>query len=321
MIPAALRDALSDRLGGPVEGGQPVYGGDINHAARFAVNGTRYFVKWSREAPASMFPAEADGLRRLSEAGEIRIPAVIALGEAEGACPAYLALEWIETDGSATDATMEDFGARLAALHRHTTSQHGLERDNFIGLLPQRNTPDPAWSAFYRDQRIRPQMEMARQRGLLPKRREDLLTRLIERLPDLLDDTAIQPALLHGDLWGGNYLVDDQGEAVLIDPAVYYGPGDDGAVRRLLAALLRGVRRDIPARSRLRRPPAALPALLYPGTPEPVRRELWRARGFAGGALRRALSGVCGRFARGTWQQRDDRRLPGGEVERYTALR
>lgn len=223
MIPAALCDALSDRLGGPVEGGQPVYGGDINHAARFAVNGTRYFVKWSREAPASMFPAEADGLRRLSEAGEIRIPAVIALGEAEGACPAYLALEWIETDGSATDATMEDFGARLAALHRHTTSQHGLERDNFIGLLPQRNTPDPAWSAFYRDQRIRPQMEMARQRGLLPKRREDLLTRLIERLPDLLDDTAIQPALLHGDLWGGNYLVDDQGEAVLIDPAVYYG--------------------------------------------------------------------------------------------------
>jgi len=223
MIPAALRDALSDRLGGPVEGGQPVYGGDINHAARFAVNGTRYFVKWSREAPASMFPAEADGLRRLSEAGEIRIPAVIALGEAEGACPAYLALEWIETDGSATDATMEDFGARLAALHRHTTSQYGLERDNFIGLLPQRNTPDPAWSAFYRDQRIRPQMEMARQRGLLPKRREDLLTRLIERLPDLLDDTAIQPALLHGDLWGGNYLVDDQGEAVLIDPAVYYG--------------------------------------------------------------------------------------------------
>jgi len=223
MIPAALCDALSDRLGGPVEGGQPVYGGDINHAARFAVNGTRYFVKWSREAPASMFPAEADGLRRLSEAGGIRIPAVIALGEAEGACPAYLALEWIETDGSATDATMEDFGARLAALHRHTTSQHGLERDNFIGLLPQRNTPDPAWSAFYRDQRIRPQMEMARQRGLLPKRREDLLTRLIERLPDLLDDTAIQPALLHGDLWGGNYLVDDQGEAVLIDPAVYYG--------------------------------------------------------------------------------------------------
>ena len=149
---------------------------------------------------------------------------MIALGEADGACPAYLVLEWIETDGARShDATMEDFGARLAAMHRHTASQHGLEIDNFIGRLPQRNTPDPSWSAFYRDQRIRPQMEMARQRGLLPKRREDLLTRLMDRLPDLLDDAAIQPALLHGDLWGGNYLIDDQGEAVLIDPAVYYG--------------------------------------------------------------------------------------------------
>jgi len=28
--------------------------------------------------------------------------------------------------------------------------------------------------------------------------------------------------LLHGDLWGGNWLVTDMGEAALIDPAVYY---------------------------------------------------------------------------------------------------
>ena len=216
------RAALSDRLGGPLTGEQLVYGGDINQAARFSVNGTRYF-EVDQQSPRPC-PAEADGLRRLGETGEIRVPAVIALGEADGACPAYLVLEWIETDGARShDATMEDFGARLAAMHRHTASQHGLEIDNFIGRLPQRNTPDPSWSAFYRDQRIRPQMEMARQRGLLPKRREDLLTRLMDRLPDLLDDAAIQPALLHGDLWGGNYLIDDQGEAVLIDPAVYYG--------------------------------------------------------------------------------------------------
>src|SRR5690606_40479401 len=99
----------------------------------FSVNGTRYFVKWSQQSPPAMFPAEADGLRRLGETGEIRVPAVIALGEADGACPAYLVLEWIETDGARShDATMEDFGARLAAMHRHTASQHGLEIDNFI---------------------------------------------------------------------------------------------------------------------------------------------------------------------------------------------
>jgi fructosamine-3-kinase len=36
-----------------------------------------------------------------------------------------------------------------------------------------------------------------------------------------LDD--IKPSLLHGDLWGGNYLIDEKGFACLIDPAVYYG--------------------------------------------------------------------------------------------------
>jgi len=31
------------------------------------------------------------------------------------------------------------------------------------------------------------------------------------------------PALLHGDLWSGNYLCSATGQPVLIDPAVYYG--------------------------------------------------------------------------------------------------
>jgi fructosamine-3-kinase len=31
------------------------------------------------------------------------------------------------------------------------------------------------------------------------------------------------PALLHGDLWSGNVMVNEKGEPCLIDPAVYYG--------------------------------------------------------------------------------------------------
>ena len=31
------------------------------------------------------------------------------------------------------------------------------------------------------------------------------------------------PALLHGDLWSGNFLCDEKSRPVLIDPAVYYG--------------------------------------------------------------------------------------------------
>jgi fructosamine-3-kinase len=79
---------------------------------------------------------------------------------------------------------MQRFGASLAEMHRHTASTYGLDCDNFIGRLSQPNTPSASWSAFYRDQRIGAQVALARRLGRLPKRREHLLTRLMDRLPD-----------------------------------------------------------------------------------------------------------------------------------------
>jgi fructosamine-3-kinase len=220
-IPSALRQRLAEVIGAPVEQDQAVYGGDINQSARIVSGGTPYFVKWNASAPPTMFPTEAGGLQRLSAADAVRVPAVIAQGDADGACPAFLVLEWIETGGQ-RGGTMERFGAALAELHRHTAATYGLDRDNFIGRLPQPNTPSADWRAFYRDQRIGAQMALARRLGRLPNRRERLLTLLMDRLPDLLDDDAVSPALIHGDLWGGNYLVDSAANAVLIDPAVCY---------------------------------------------------------------------------------------------------
>ena len=39
----------------------------------------------------------------------------------------------------------------------------------------------------------------------------------------LLKDAAIKPALLHGDLWGGNAGFDRAGAPLVFDPATYYG--------------------------------------------------------------------------------------------------
>jgi fructosamine-3-kinase len=49
----------------------------------------------------------------------------------------------------------------------------------------------------------------------------DTLEIFYEKLPDLIPQE--KPALLHGDLWSGNVIADNQGNAVVIDPAVYYG--------------------------------------------------------------------------------------------------
>ncbi|KAA0241747.1 MAG: fructosamine kinase family protein, partial [Chlorobiota bacterium] len=49
---------------------------------------------------------------------------------------------------------------------------------------------------------------------------------IAKRLPELVDDSAVRPSLLHGDFWSGNFMVASDGEAVLMDPAVYYGDRD-----------------------------------------------------------------------------------------------
>lgn len=225
-IPAALAAQLETILGAPVQDASAMFGGDINQAATFHAGDTHYFVKWNTSAPPEMFPTEAAGLRLLAEPGALRVPEVIAQGDAQvtdhGSAPAFLLLEYIDTGRAHGDATMAVFGSALAELHRTTADQHGLDHDNFIGRLPQPNPKTARWAAFYRDHRIGYQMELARKRGRLPRHREELLTRLMDRLPDLLDDD-IPASLIHGDLWGGNYLVDTHGDAVLIDPAVCFG--------------------------------------------------------------------------------------------------
>ena len=44
-----------------------------------------------------------------------------------------------------------------------------------------------------------------------------------KKIDDILKGSEESPSLLHGDLWGGNYLVGEKGNVFLIDPAVYYG--------------------------------------------------------------------------------------------------
>ncbi len=44
--------------------------------------------------------------------------------------------------------------------------------------------------------------------------------KLLQKIPQLLP-LASEPALIHGDLWSGNYMITEKGPA-LIDPASYY---------------------------------------------------------------------------------------------------
>ena len=211
-LPAPI-ERLIERL-------ERVSGGDIHQAAKLVLRtGDALFLKFSERPLPRIFEVEAEGLERLRRAGELRVPEVLAVGET------FLLLEWIEPDPAPPTArAMRDFGRRLARLHQHLNEQglYGLDHDNYIGTLPQVNTPTRSWVEFYRARRLGAQLELARSRGRLPPKRREKLERLMERLDEFIDEQSAKPSLLHGDLWGGNFLL-SEGEAVLIDPAVYYG--------------------------------------------------------------------------------------------------
>ena len=147
----------------------------------------------------------------------------------------FILIEWLEAPPAASRARAgEILGTALAAMHRASAPAYGLDHDNYIGATPQRNTPLPSWVEFFRERRLRPQAELAARNGMLPAARAARIERLLGRLGEWIDDKDVQPALLHGDLWGGNFIVGPGGAPALIDPAAYYGDREaDLAMTRL----------------------------------------------------------------------------------------
>jgi fructosamine-3-kinase len=221
-LPESLREALESRMEAEIDEVVAVSGGCIANACRVETGGAPYFLKWGDEEVARTFPGEAAGLEALAAAdSEVHVPSVVDTDSPTDERPGFLVMEWINT-GRRGRRFWEDFGRGLADVHRRTADEYGFEQDNFIGRLPQSNTWMGSWPNFFREQRLEPQVEMARERGRWKSEWNRRLDTLYRRLDDLLP--ADPPAsVLHGDLWKGNFMVTAIGEPALIDPATYYG--------------------------------------------------------------------------------------------------
>lgn len=190
---------LSRVLG--VASATPVAGGCIHRCYAVTTGGARAFVKTNSADYADAFAAEADGLEALVTAG-LRAPKPIAHGAAGS--EAYLLLEYLELGERGDFAAL---GRMLAQAHARPAPRFGWHRDNYIGSTPQKNGWCDEWAEFWRERRLRPQLERA---GLRVN------------LDALLQDHQPQPSLVHGDLWSGNAGFTKEGP-VVFDPAVYYG--------------------------------------------------------------------------------------------------
>jgi fructosamine-3-kinase len=240
-IGGELAAALRYALGSAVKAARRLSGGDINDAFELELSsGVRVFLKTNDSAPASMFPAEAHGLDWLRAAGALKIPEVLAVSNGRDGEPSFLVLELLPPGKQGRDFDAR-LGHGLAQLHRSGAPGFGLERDNFIGSLPQRNRAQPTWADFFWYERLEPQLSRAVAAGQATSRMRASFERLQPRLGQLLGP-AEPAARLHGDLWGGNLHVDAAGAPCLIDPAVYGGHREvDLAMMRLFGGFAEDV--------------------------------------------------------------------------------
>lgn len=193
-----------------------VGGGCIGNAMKVTVeNGTNYFVKSYDNK--KIHEAEANGLNELKTANAIRIPRVVKFNEK------FLILEFIESAPKSSGFS-EKFGRQFANLHKMTSKKYGYFEDNFIGSTEQINIPqNDSWAEFYFENRLMFQFRLAEKNGHSTNELKSGIKQIEKSINSIIGNSEEEPTLLHGDLWGGNYLVDQRGNPVLIDPAVYYG--------------------------------------------------------------------------------------------------
>ena len=209
-----------------------VFGGDINQTFHLKTDGGSFFLKLNHSHLKDMFEREFEGLKLLHQTKTIKIPEPFLYGNFSNNIipeqPGYsshneqifLITEYIQK-GSPSKNFWQTFAHQLVALHTFSQDQFGLLAGNYVGSLPQQNNYCNSWPEFYATQRIMPLMQLAYNQNKCSK--EDLLSaeNLCGRLHDLFPEE--KPALLHGDLWSGNFMSGPNGEPVVYDPAVYYG--------------------------------------------------------------------------------------------------
>lgn len=200
---------------------QVLHGGDINQAYKIADHDRTYFVKINQSDRRTMFEAERDGLNQIANTHTIRVPKPICTGISTGTAEdySYLVLEYLPIV-ALTEKTRYELGIKLAELHLVSGSTaFGLGRDNTIGTTAQPNPWTANWIEFWRDIRIKHQLNLAIQKGA----KFSYANQLLDAIPTILKDHSPKPSLVHGDLWGGNIGALATGEVVIFDPAVYWG--------------------------------------------------------------------------------------------------
>ncbi|KAK6967989.1 ketosamine-3-kinase [Biomphalaria glabrata] len=216
-------------------------GGCINEGTAYDTDKGLIFVKYNSKPEAfQMFEGEYESLAALKTADQVKVPSPIkVLRNPKGG--AMLVMDYIDMQGLSLHAAK--LGEQMARLHlinkglkekalsKQQSLHYKVDYSCYVthfgfpvttccGYLPQDNDWMDNWLDFFArkiDQHVRWAEEKYNDRDVGQE-----WSSLLPKLPKLFLDLDIVPALLHGDLWGGNAAETDE-DPVIFDPASFYG--------------------------------------------------------------------------------------------------
>ncbi|XP_038613142.1 ketosamine-3-kinase-like [Tachyglossus aculeatus] len=240
-VEAALQRALGTRK---LTAGGPAGGGCISQGRVYSTDRGKVFVKLNSKPQARrMFEGEMASLTAILRTHTVKVPKPITVIDVpEGG--SALVMEYLDMRSLGSHAAK--LGEQLADLHLQNqklgeklqkeegtvgkgagqsdlqfVDQFGFDVVTCCGYLPQVNDWQRDWVAFFAQQRIEHQINLLEKETGNREARE-LWAQLQLKLPELFSAVTVVPALLHGDLWGGNVAEDADGP-VIFDPASFYG--------------------------------------------------------------------------------------------------
>ncbi|CAM1320766.1 FN3KRP (predicted) [Pycnogonum litorale] len=202
----------------------------------------RLFVKSNSEPGAKlMFDGEYESLKAMIVTNTVRVPRPVIVVKDPGSDSSCLVTQFLDMK-SASSKHAVLFGQQLARMHKHNeimTSSHdeasihkqdneqptftdkfGFHVATSCGFLPQYNTWHSDWVEFYTNKLQHLINLIEKEYG--DREVNEMWSELKLKIPKMFDGLNIKPALVHGDMWGGNIAEDSSGP-VLFDPSSFYG--------------------------------------------------------------------------------------------------
>lgn len=210
-----LNKYLEKTLNKPITNIQSVSGGCIADSFLISTeNKQQYFLKTANHF--SPFQEEANGLNEIAKSSTIKTPNIIHVDNQ------HLILEYIQP-GQTDINFFKRFGKQLAKMHQYSHDNFGFYENNYIGSSEQINLPQSNnWAEFYYQNRIVFQLKLAEKNSFATKELSLAIHNLENKIESILSGSEEPPALIHGDLWSGNFIAGPNQTPYLIDPAVYY---------------------------------------------------------------------------------------------------